>query len=81
LLTLFTLRGKTAPDKVVSFFAEAGVNIRHQIGDIVDLRERVRVAQQGLGAVAYQPSGHERGEDEMDIVSEEQGEFDFEDEE
>jgi hypothetical protein len=78
LLALFTLRGKTPPDNIVSFFATAGVDIRHQTGDIIDLRKRVRVAQQEFGAIAYQPSGHE-GEG-GDIEVEEQDESDFEDE-
>ncbi len=45
------------------------------------MRERVRVAQHQMGAVAYQPSGYERGEDWIDMADEEQDEFDFEDEE
>ena len=40
LLALFTLRGKEPPDNIISFFATAGVDIRHQTGAIVDLRKR-----------------------------------------
>jgi hypothetical protein len=57
----------------------AGVDIRHQTGVTVDLQKRVRVAQQEFGAIAYQPSGHERDEGDMEV--EEQDESDFEDEE
>jgi hypothetical protein len=79
LLALFTLRGETPPVNIVPFFTEAGVDIHHQTGAIVDLQERVRIARQELGAVAYQPSGHAR--DETENESEEQDDFDFEDEE
>ena len=74
LLALFDLRGKAPPENIVNFFAEAGVDIHHQTGPVVNLRGRVRVALKELGAVAYQPSRRERvesdGEDEDEALNE-----------
>src|SRR5262249_10653154 len=64
LLALFTLRAKEPPADIVTFFAHAGVDIRAPTGTIRDLRERVRVAREELGAVAYVPSRREREESE-----------------
>lgn len=77
LLALFTLHAKEPPADIVIFFASAGVDIRSQTGPIRDLCERVRVAREELGAVAYVPSGRER--EESEVVDEEmvdEGEFD-----
>jgi hypothetical protein len=76
LLALFTLRAKEPPDDVVTFFARAGVDIRTQTGTIRDLRERVCVAREELGAVAYVPSRREREESEAVDGELEEEEFD-----
>lgn len=78
LLALFDLRGKKPPENIVAFFAEAGVDIRHQTGLVVNLHGRVRLALEELGAVAYQPSGHEREENGSE--DEEQDALEFEEE-
>lgn len=79
LLALFSLRGKEPPTDIVAFFADAGIDIRRQTGKLLDLRERVRVAIEELGAVAYQPGRREREESES--VDEEEGELEFDEEE
>lgn len=56
LLTYFDLKGETPPDDIVSFFRDAGVDISRQTGPIRNLRERVRMAEEELGAVAYVPT-------------------------
>lgn len=56
LLAYFDLRGETPPDDIVQFFADAGVDISRQTGPVRNLRERVRMAEQDLGAVAYVPT-------------------------
>ena len=81
LLALFQHRGKTPPADIVSFFAEAGVDIRQRTGTMTDLVERVRVAIQEQGAVAYQPTQREKEEDTGDEEITEQDEFDYYDEE
>jgi hypothetical protein len=81
LLALFLLRSKTPPVDVIAFFNEAGVDIRYRTGPIIDLNERVRIATQELGAVAYQPSSHDRdGNSETDEILD-QEELDFNDDE
>lgn len=81
LLALFIRRGKTPPPDIVSFFSEAGVDIRQRTGPIVDLAERVRIATQELGAVAYQPSRREKEDNSGHEEILEQDELDFYDEE
>lgn len=77
LLALLNRRGKTPPVDIVPFFAEAGVDIRQRTGPMRDLTERVRVATQELGAVAYQPTQREKEEENGDEEPAEQDEFDF----
>lgn len=81
LLALFQWRGKVPPDDIVGFFAEAGVDIRQRTGSITALAERVYVAIQEQGAVAYQPTQREKeehnGEDE-DFEQDESGYYDEE---
>lgn len=81
LLTLFTQRRKTPPSDIIAFFAEAGVDIRQRTGPIVDFAERVRIATQELGAIAYQPSQRNKEENNGDEEIIEQDELDFYDEE
>ncbi len=81
LLELFKYRGKTPPTDIVSFFADAEVDIRQRTGSVVDLAERVRTATQELGAVAYQPSRRDQEDNHEDEQALEQDEFDFDDEE
>jgi N-6 DNA Methylase len=81
LLTLFTQRGKIPPSDIIAFFSEAGVDIRQRTGPIVDLAERVRIATQELGAIAYQPSQRNKEESNGDEEMPEQDELDFYDEE
>ncbi len=56
LLAYFDLRGQTPPDDIVEFFADARVDISRRTGPIRNLRERVRIAEDELGAVAYVPT-------------------------
>lgn len=79
LLALFTLRGKMPPVDIVIFFAKVDIDIHQQTGPLIDLRERVRVATEDLGAVAYMPSGREREESETE--EDEQDEFKFDENE
>jgi hypothetical protein len=81
LLALFQRRGKTPPADIVSFFAEAGVDIRQRTGTITDLAKRVYVAIQEQGAIAYQPTQREKEENGGDEEILEQEELDFYDEE
>lgn len=78
LLALFSLRGKEPPTDIVAFFAGAGVDIRRQTGNLLDLRERVHVAIEELRAVAYQPSRRER--EESGLVDEEEEELELDEE-
>lgn len=55
LLSFFELLGQDPPTDIVSFFADAGIDIDRQTGNIRDLRERVNEARR-RGAVAYIPS-------------------------
>ena len=79
---LFQRRGITPTQDIVTFFAETGVDIRQRTGSIVDLPERVRVAQD-LGAVAYLPSRREREDSNNgnDSNDGEQEELDFDEDE
>lgn len=77
LLALFNRRGKTPPVDIGPFFAEAGVDIRQRTGPIRDLAERVRIAIQEVGAVAYQPTQREKEEENEDEEPTEQDELDF----
>lgn len=79
LLMLFQRRGIDPPQDIVTFFMETGVDIRQRTGLILDLAERVRVAQE-LGAVAYLPSRRER-EDSNNGNDDEQEELDFDEDE
>jgi hypothetical protein len=82
LLAFFQRKGKAPPTDIVSFFAEAGIDLRQRTGPIIDLAERVRIALEDLGAVAYQPTQREKEEDneeEEELLDED--EFDFDDEE
>jgi hypothetical protein len=81
LLALFERRSKTPPSDIVSFFAEAGVDIRKRTGIITDLAERVYVAIQEQGAVAYQPTQREKEEESDDEETADQDEFGYYDEE
>lgn len=81
LLALFQRRGKIPPTDIVSFFAEASVDIRRRTGTMADLADRVRVALQEQRAVAYQPTHREKEEDNGDEETAEQDEFEYYDEE
>jgi len=59
LLTFFELTGQEPPADIVTFFAEAGVDIEPNTGSIRNLRERVEEATR-RGAVAYLPTQYKK---------------------
>jgi hypothetical protein len=79
LLTFFRLRNQRPPEDIVSFFREAGVSILNITGSVICLTERVSIAMQDLGAIAYQPSGKEKEEYREAAQLADQDAFDFED--
>jgi N-6 DNA Methylase len=81
LLALFKRRGKIPPENIINFFNDAGMDICPFTGEFKNLEERVRIATQELGAVAYQPSRRDKEENNGDGERAEQDELDFYDEE